>query len=432
LTVRGFNGRRERSAAAPRVGLFGLLGSGNIGNDASMESILRYLRTDHPDAVLDAMCKGPDTVRERYGVTAIPMNWYQKYGQRASGVTTIALKMLGKGVDAFRTARWVRRHDVVIVPGMGVLEASLPLYPSGMPYALFLVSASGRLFGTKVALVSVGATAINQWLTRWLYNAAARLAFYRSYRDIGSREAMRQRGLDVTRDHVYPDLAFAIPTPPYEPGDPQTVGIGVMDYHGGNDDRSQAAEIHASYVETMKLFVRWLVDNGRRVRLLIGDTNNSDEGVVRQIIDDLRAYRPDLDPAQVVAEPVSSFVDLMGAMAPVGTVVATRFHNVICALSLSKPTISLGYAAKFTALMTDMGLSEFRQSAKSLDFGRLIEQFMALEKRQAELRQTIADHSMTNVRLLDEQFAQLSAVLFGTDGSAQAAARHEPARSGNR
>ena len=58
------------------------------------------------------------------------------------------------------------------------------------------------------------------------------------------------------------------------------VGVGVMDYHGANDDRGQAAEIYASYVETMKFFVRWLVDSGRRVRLLVGDTNNDDQDVV--------------------------------------------------------------------------------------------------------------------------------------------------------
>ena len=424
MTGRGLADRRDRWPDAPRVGLFGLLGSGNIGNDASMESMLRYLRADHPDAILDAMCKGPDRVRERYGVAAIPMNWYQKYERQASGVTAIALKALGRGVDAFRTARWVRRHDVVIVPGMGVLETSLPLRPWGMPYALFLLCASGRLFGTKVALVSVGATAINQRLTRWLFNSAARLAFYRSYRDVGSRDVMRQRGLDVSQDPVYPDLAFGIPAPPDDPGDPQTVGVGVMDYHGTNDDRGHADEIYASYVETMKFFVRWLVDSGRKIQLFVGDTNNSDEGVVQEILADLRAHRPDLDPACIVAEPVSSFADLTLAMAPAGTVVATRFHNVICALRLAKPTISLGYAPKFTALMADMGLSEFCQSTNSLDAGRLIEQFTELEKRRAELRQTIMDRNMANERLLDDQFAKLSAMLFSADGSARVADQH--------
>ena len=42
----------------------------------------------------------------------------------------------------------------------------------------------------------------------------------------------------------------------------------------------------------MKFFVRWLVDNGRKVRLLIGETNGSDESVVREIMADMRACGP--------------------------------------------------------------------------------------------------------------------------------------------
>lgn len=63
-------------------------------------------------------------------------------------------------------------------------------------------------------------------------------------------------------DHVYPDLAFALPVPPVGRGDPLTVGVGVMAYYGTNDDRKQADEIHASYIEKMKRFVRWLADSG--------------------------------------------------------------------------------------------------------------------------------------------------------------------------
>ena len=376
------------------------------------------------NAVVDAMCKGPATVTERYGIAAIPLGWYQNYEQRASGVTAMALKALGKGVDVFRTARWVSRHDMVIVPGMGVLEATLPLWPWEMPYAMVLLSASGRLFGTKVALPCVGASVIKQRLTRRLFDSAARLAFYRSYRDTGSRDAMRQRGLDVTRDRVYADLAFGIPVPPYDPGDPQMVAVGVMDYRGSNDDKGQAAELHTSYVETMKLFVRWLVDSGRRVRFLVGDTNNSDQNVVPEILTDLRAHRPDLDPARVVAEPISTYAELMDAIAPAGIVVATRFHNMVCALMLCKPTISLGYAPKFTVLMADMGLAEFCQTTKTLDLERLIEQFKDLDKRQAELRQSIMECNMVKAQLVHDQFAELSDVLFSRHGMALASAKH--------
>jgi polysaccharide pyruvyl transferase WcaK-like protein len=404
--------KQEQSATPPRVGLFGLLGSGNIGNDISMESVLRYLRTDHPSAIVDAMCVSPDRLRG-YDIDTVPLFWYHRYEKRAPGRAEIVLKALGKGIDAFRTASWVRRHDVVIVPGMGVLEASLPLRPWLTPYEMFLLCTSGRLFGTKVALVSVGAGPINQRMTRWLFDSAARLAFYRSYRDIGSRDAMRQRGLDTTHDHVYPDLAFSIQTPPCDAGDPRTVGVGVMAYYGDNDDRHQADEIHASYVEKIKLFTRWLVDGGHRVRLLIGDA--SDESVVHEILADLRVHRPDLEPGRVTAEIVSTFAQLTQVMAPVGTVVAMRYHNIICALKLTKPTIAIGYAAKTAAVMADSGLSGFCQAVDSLDVDLLIKQFDELNHRSAELRRTMAERNVVNARLLDDQFSRLSSMLFPSE-----------------
>ena len=412
---------------APRVGLFGLLGSANIGNEAQLESVLAYLRASHLDAVLDAMSSGPENVRAKHGIDAIPLLWYEKYEERTSGAVAVALKVLGKGIDAFRTASWVRRHDVVIVPGAGTLEAALPLRPWGVPYSMFLLSASGRLFGTKVALVSVGASAIRQRATRWLFKSAARLAFYRSYRDAQSRDLVRQWGLDTSGDPVYADLAFGVPVPPYGSGDPQTVGVGVMDYYGGNDDRRRAAEIHASYLAKMKRFTRWLIDSGYRVRLFGGD-NLWDDGVVLEILEDVRAYRPDLAPDWVAAEPVSSFAELMQAIAPAGAVVATRYHNVICALKLGKPTISLGYSPKFAALMTDMGMQGFSQPADSLDVDRLIEQFMELQSRSAPLRNSLRECNAVKKQQFDQQFALLSALLFPADEAAQAVVVPDPVR----
>ena len=429
MTVRRFTGQRGRSAA-PRVGLFGLIGAGNIGNDGSMESVLEYLKADHPEAIIDAMCPGPKIVRNRYGISTVPMIWYQRYEKRVSGATAFALKAVGKGIDAFRTASWVRRHDAVIVPGAGVLEASLPIKPWGMPYELFLLGASGRLFRTKVAFVDVGATIINRRSTRWLSNSAARLAFYRSYRDAGSREAMRQRGLDVTRDHVYPDLAFAHPVPPGPPIDANVVGVGVMAHYGSNDDRRHADEIYSSYVAGMTGFVRWLVDNGRRVRLFVGDTFGCDDGVVEEILTAVHESRPDLDPSWVVAVPTTTFTDLMQAMLPVNSVVAIRFHNVISALKLSKPTISVSYSAKHDVLMAGMGLSEFCHPANSLDLDRLIEQFTELESRSAELRQTLKERNEAKARLLDDQFVELSEVLFPGTESAHNGAESASARTG--
>ncbi|MFF3879286.1 polysaccharide pyruvyl transferase family protein, partial [Streptomyces sp. NPDC001978] len=388
-----------------RVGVFGLLGSGNLGNDGSLEAVLGYLRAEHPGAVVDALCGGPEAVTARFGIPATRLHWYRGEYRTASRANAIVAKGLGKLVDVFRTAAWVRRHDVVIVPGMGVLEATLPLRPWGFPYALFLLCASGRLLRTRVALVGVGAAAIGNRPTRTLVRWSARLAAYRSYRDALSRDAMRAMGVDTARDEVYPDLAFALPTLPASApaGSPGPVCVGVMDFHGGNDDRARAEEIHRRYLDGTTRFVRALVEDGRPVRLLTGD--ECDAPVVAAILDAV-------DSPLVTAAESASLADLMNEMAAADTVVAVRYHNLICALKTGTPTLALSYAAKSDALMARMGLGAYCHPAREVDADRLLEQFRALEKRSAELRQTLVERNLVAARRLEHQFTALTAALF--------------------
>ncbi|MFI6491153.1 polysaccharide pyruvyl transferase family protein [Streptomyces sp. NPDC050564] len=402
------------SAETPvRVGVFGLLGSGNLGNDGSLEAVLGYLRAEHPEAVVDALCGGPEAVTAKFGIPATRLHWYRGEYRTASRAGAIAGKGLGKLVDVFRTAAWVRRHDVVIVPGMGVLEATLPLRPWGFPYSLFLLCASGRLMRTRVALVSVGAAEIRNRPTRALVRWSARLAAYRSYRDASSRDAMRAMGVDTARDEVYPDLAFSLPTPRVSApaGSPGLVCLGVMDFHGGNDDRARAEEIHRRYLDGTIRFVRTLVEEGRPVRLLTGD--QCDESVVAAILDAVDS------PLVTAAEP-ASLADLMNEMAAADTVVAVRYHNLICALKTGTPVLALCYAAKSDALMDRMGLGAYCHPAREVDADRLLEQFRDLEKHAAELRQTLTERNGVAAQQLAQQFTDLTTTLFPANDHAHA------------
>lgn len=401
-----------------RVGLFGLLGAGNFGNDGQLESMLTYLRTEQPEAVVDALCSGPEVVAARYGIPTTRMNWYRGEYRTASRPGAIAAKGLGKLVDAVRTVAWVRRHDVVIVPGAGVLEATLPLRPWGFPYALFLLCASGRLVGTPVALVGVGADTIGHRATRTLVRWSARLAAYRSFRDAGSRDAMRAMGVDTARDGVFRDLAFGLPTPrASEPSNPPgSVCVGVMAYHGSNDDRARAEEIHRRYLDGTTRFVRALAEEGRPVRLLTGD--ELDEPVVAAILDAV-------DSPLVTTAEAASLDDVMKEVAAADTVVATRFHNLVCALKAGTPTLAVGYSAKSGALMEQMGLAAYCHPAREVDADRLLEQFRELEKHSADLRRTLAERNQVAARQIEAQFTELTAALFPATGHAGARARQE-------
>jgi len=391
------------------VGLFGLLGSGNLGNDASLEVAIAYLQENHPDAIFDAMCMGHEDLREKFHIEAEPQLWYLQYEGRFSGLSAAFLKIMGKGIDAWHTARWVRRHNIVIVPGTGILECTLPLRASGVPLALFMLCAAGRLFSTPVALVNVGANATGQRLIGSLFKKSAELSSYRSFRDASSRDAIGLAGPDTQNDKVYADFVFGFPTPPEQPGDPNTVGVGVMAYYGGSDHRAQADAIYTNYIAAMQNFTRWLIDSGHRIRLFWSD--NVDAVAVQEIVSDLHEQRPGLDPAMVVAEPFSTLGDMMDELVKVRTVVGTRYHIVLAALKLSKPTIAVGYSAKHEVLMADMGLEDFCQSARSVDLDRLIDQFKELEARAPALEHSIAQANADKIDLVHAQFAALSELL---------------------
>lgn len=415
-------------SAPPRVALFGLLGSGNIGNHGSFESMLEYLRADHPEAEITCVCAGPADVERRYGLPSMSITWYGARAGGRSGLKNEALKAFGKVADVVRTFRWVRRCDVVIIPGMGVLEATLPIRPWGFPYALFLMSFWARVCGTKVAFVSVGANKMRQPVTRWFIKHAAKLAHYRSFRDAPAREAIRQAGVDTSNDLIFPDLAFALPDVTSTRSESKSVGVGVMDYSGTYLDRRRAERIHTMYVSKIIAFVRWLVDNDYRVQLFTGDP--ADEIVVTAVLRDIRDTRPHLADTKIIAEPAESLGDLMRQMSAVDAVVATRYHNVLSALKMAKPTISISYASKNDVLMEQMGLGSFCQPIQSLDVPKLIDQFRTIENADEQLAAELRRRSEHNAMLLRQQNAVLSATLFDADQPTQDASLQVRASNG--
>ncbi len=417
--------RGEAGAVGPKVGFFGLLGSGNLGNDGSFEAVLARLRAEHPDAIVDAMCMGAQRMTSHYGVPAIPLFWSTAHTGRTGGLRARFLWALGKGIDAWRTFRWVRRHDLVVVPGAGVLENSLPMRATGVPYAMFLLCASGKIAGTKVALLAVGATKIKQRPIRWLRNAAARFAYYRSYRDKVSWEVMQQSGAFARHDPVYTDLVFSLPAPRSAVGDPGLVGVGIMAFFGGTDDRRDGQHIHEHYTDAMTEFVCWLVDHDYRVRLLPGDSSIDDDDIT-SFAADIVTRRPLLPPGQIVANPVVSLGDLIREIEPVGTVIGARYHNVVAGLLLAKPTISLGYSLKHDALMADMGVPEFALSARSVSGPELIEHFTELQGRLCEVHATIETNRELRQKELEGLFEDLAALLDTGDNGCRPGQRMDP------
>lgn len=362
---------RPRSRPVRRPGLYGFIGSGNLGNDASFEVVLDWLRGCGGEAVFPRVITlAPEAVRERYGVETVALRIADPLPDR-TGWTAALLRVGTRLLDLPRTLWLVRGVDAVIVPGMGVLEEKLGVRPWGLPLWLATVGLACRLLRRPLVLVCVGAEPIRDPVTRRLFVAAVALADHVSYRDALSAEAMARCGAREP-DAVAADLVLARSPGPVHRPEPGRVVVGVMRYFGDSDLPDAGDAANRAYLRALTTVVEALLDGGDQVVLVGGDR------VDRDAAERLRATvverRPGLRDEALQVRPVDSYDDLCAEMARAEVVVATRFHNLICALSVGVPVVSVGYADKNAALMSDLGLSGFSQCVGDFDPHRLLVQ----------------------------------------------------------
>jgi polysaccharide pyruvyl transferase WcaK-like protein len=115
------------------------------------------------------------------------------------------------------------------------------------------------------------------------------------------------------------------------------------------------------------------------------------------------------DECNITDEPVSSVTNILDEIAATDMVVATRYHNIVLALMLFKPVLSLSYERKNDSLMAELGLSEYCQRIDRLDVGKLCEQFVQLEKNADAVKTQIEGKTRAYRKALAEQYRILFA-----------------------
>jgi polysaccharide pyruvyl transferase WcaK-like protein len=397
------------SSDALSVAAWGFFGSGNIGNEGTLAAFLSYMREMHPETTLSCFAVDAEAVERDHGVPAAQLMSFRADPLRDGPLIKIA-KAASRVWDLPRTFKMMSHVDVLVVPGTGVLETKLMPSPWGLPYWLFLATLSCRLRGRRVVLVAVGAEYPTHPVTRRLYRWILRLSHYCSFRDEESRNAMTSLRGTGQRDAVVPDLTFAMPTSDIYWVRPGHIAIGVISYDGAHDDPNRGAGVRGRYLESMTRLVTRLVDEGRTVSLFIGDVH--DQPVAVEIERSVRRARRELGSDAVTVSKADTLEGIMAEMAEAELVVASRFHNLICALKLAKPIVSLGYAGKNADLLKEFGLGEFTQPVDAFDVDRLSDQIAEARRGAPLVESHMVDTLQRFADSLDEQFRRLSDEFF--------------------
>ena len=402
-----------------KIIFLGSFGTPNLGNECTLHAILRSARTFLPGALLECICPYPAAAAARHNIPTHQMSYRNAEGHTSSVrarhsyavirfLRRIFYRIPREVIECARAFRTLRGTSMLVMPGTGMLGA-YGTHHFGVHYELVKWSIIAKLRGCTILFVSVGGGRLKHPLSRWLIKSALSLADYRSYRDAFSKEYLESIGFDTSGDFVYPDLAFSLPRPDSAETDDhasgRVIGIGVMDYYSKEHGGEYGERLYRQYLERVTSFVIWLLEHTYTVQLLIGDLVYDQR--VRHDVLEMVKKRAVYEDGQLISEPVFSVEQLLAQLATTDIVVASRFHNVLLALMLNKPVISISYDEKNDSLMTQFGLAEYRHSIERIDVDELVKQFITLEESTKSVKSHIKHKVEEFRRALEAQYESI-------------------------
>ena len=415
----------ERTSTSPkytkrtRIALFGIFGIQNIGNECTLQAMMHNVRQRLPDAELYSICYEPQDTLRRHDLVAVPISSRHSNkgpsGQlaRHTNKLTRFLRILFRRAPCelsewFRAFKVLKGTDLVLMTGTGMLT-DYSNSSFGYPYDVFKWTIAARLTGCKVRFVGIGVGPIYERLSRRFIKSALTLADYRSYRDHPSKARLERLGFDTGKDPIFPDLAFSLPRCIFPDSSNherrrRVVGLGVMNHfdpHAAGEHDPQAA--YHTYLDKMCDLTASLIEHGYGVRILQGDVRH--DGTVRR---DLRARLEKrghrYETAGIVDEDSTSVGELLAQLALTDVVVSPRFHNLILALMLNKPVISISYDPKHEALLEGFDLGRYCQPINGLNVDVLIKHVIEVEASREERKPLLRQRTEEYRKLLDEQY----------------------------
>ncbi len=403
---------KSADGRSKKIFFFGHFGSPNFGNEFTLQTILYHLQSRLPEAKFVCICTGPEVLTATRMIEAVPIRRaVVKFGRPrnrlARWLRRIFIGMpseLCRWLDEFKT---LKGADALIVPGTGLLNDAYGLLDWG-PYGLFKWSLMAKMRRCKLLFVSVGAGPLYGALGRYFVKSALTMADFRSYRDNASMNYLKGIEFPTNGDRIYPDLVFSLPEAMLPHDGHKTnrrpvVGLGLMVYAGRYSVEQPSDAIYQAYLRNLVAFAGWLLEQGYDIRLIIGEV--ADKIVSEEFKSRLRAYLGGYEEDRVIDEPANSAEELLPQIAATDFIVATRFHNLLIALLLNKPTMAISFHHKCASLMSELGLADYCHDINQMNVDRLIEQFQDLVKNSEKLKPVIRQKVEQFREALDEQYS---------------------------
>ena len=442
------------TAAVKRIGIFGHVGNGNLGDEAIIAVVIDNIRQRYPSAEILGFTLRPEDTSVRHQIQAFPIRRFDHTPGRTApsvpdhverdpiptspslpGRAKATLKTFPRVYGVLkRIQEWwhvivasarepgfllqsYRRAeglDLLIVAGSSQLIDYVEGGPWGHPYTILKWVMIAKARKTKIAFVSCGVGPLQTMLGRLFCRVALSLADYRSYRDEVSSKCAEQIGVSGSR-WMTPDLVYGLRLDENGPGTASLVGrpiVGINPVPFSDPKAWVGTNSHAyqSYVGKLAGIAVWLIHRGYAV-MFFPTQLRADPPVIGDILNVLtKGGASDID-SNVIQCDIRSFDDLTAAISRAEMIIATRFHGVVFSYLLHKPVIGIAYARKTNDLMAQMGQADYALDIMNFDLETLQERFVALESRKTDVRREIAQGISVHRQALSEQYARVFGLL---------------------
>lgn len=434
-----------------KVGLLEHFGTGNLGDDATVQSVLSNIRQRWPRASIIGLSVNPSDSEKRHGLPSYAirrkvLSFEELWSSAAPPTTTrrVTFKARVKARLANRQflldlARALYNvviakpsqilHEIVFLMQSAFVAYQLDLLiicgggqlldawggPWSFPYTLFKWVILAKLSGAQCFFLNVGAGPLEHPLSKWFIKQALRYGDYISFRDAKSRALVEKLGisekLPVVADNVY---SLALPEAcagaresagrhDREATHDRVVGLAPMAYCDPNRYWDKNRENYDLLIRALGAFGASLVRNGFSLRLFSSDIW-FDTQAVADVENAVKTELGVVTTDRIRREPVRSVDDFLGQLSCVDYFVTCRFHGVVFSHLLNVPVLAIAHHPKITTLMEDFNLSCYCMDIAQCCEYTLTETFVRLVQSEETVKQRMRWKVRRHQKELENQF----------------------------
>jgi polysaccharide pyruvyl transferase WcaK-like protein len=420
-----------------KIALLHHVGCGNLGDDATLDTVIQEIKRRRPNAVIAAFTANPEDTEHRhqlptYPIRARPWSWYTPSAsdltpEESSGMQPREyglLSYLARFVSSlvFRIPKAIQSELSFLVTSRRIIGAFQVLIISGggqltewggpwsFLYTLFkwvLMAKSARV---KCVFLNVGAGPLTHPISKFFARRALAAADYVSFRDDQSKNLVFQIGFNGG-GQVFPDCVYSreVPTPNKngaETSGQLVVGIAPMPYCDPRIDPSERnLAVYEAFIDRLATFAASLI-RGSYLVTMFGTDIGVDPLTIKDLRRNLRTHHNVETPEY---QSVSSLDELLSRISAVDYVVTCRFHGVVFAHLLNKPVLALSHHPKMVSLMNELGLSNYCLDIRTFEPAVLADRFASLVADTDEIKHRMANRLAKYKKRLARQFDELFA-----------------------